>query len=122
MYRSQLEEKTAKQLKKSGVTFEYEPYTISYTQPAVDRKYSPDFVLGNGVVLEVKGLLTAEDRKKHLWIKEQKPDLDIRFIFGNSRNKIYRGSKTTYANWAQKNGFQYADYKDLKTWIKWLEE
>nr|DAL93602.1 MAG TPA: endonuclease I [Caudoviricetes sp.] len=30
-------------------------------------------------------------------IKQQNPELDIRFIFSRSKTPIYKGSKTTYA-------------------------
>ena len=39
-----------------------------------------------------EGYIKREDRKKHLLVKEQQPSLDIRFVFGNSKNKIYKGA------------------------------
>jgi hypothetical protein len=59
----------------------------------------------------------TEDRKKHLLVKEQNPNLDIRFLFQNSKNKINKGSKTTYADWAIKNGFKFADKIVPDEWI-----
>jgi hypothetical protein len=58
-----------------------------------------------------------EDRKKHLLIREQYPNLDIRFVFTNSKAKINKGSKTTYADWCDKNSFKYADKLIPKEWF-----
>jgi hypothetical protein len=71
-YKSEAEYQAAEQLHKFKVKFEYEPYKIEY-EWREDKKYIPDFVLPNGVVLEVKGRFMLEDRKKHLFIKKQHP-------------------------------------------------
>ena len=77
------------------------------------KKYLPDFVLDDtGIILEVKGRFTREDRKKHLFLRESNPDADVRFVFTNSKNKIYKGSKTSYADWCTKNDFLFCDLKD----------
>ena len=39
--------------------------------------------------------------------KKQHPDLDIRFVFSNSKTKIGKKSKTTYAKWCELKGFKY---------------
>jgi hypothetical protein len=46
------------------------------------------------------------------------PDLDIRFVFQAPFNKIYKGSKTTYAKWAEKSGFPWCSYQSIP--IEWL--
>lgn len=50
-------------------------------------------MLDNGILIEIKGYFTATDRKKHLLVKEQNPELDIRFVFGNSKNRIHKNLK-----------------------------
>jgi len=120
-YKSGLEQTVADQIKKHGLRVKYEDPAsrIKFTQPAIDRTYTPDFVLPNGIVVETKGRFTLEDRKKHLWIKEQCGDqYDIRFVFSNSRAKIRKGSKTSYADWCDKNGFLYADKLIPEKWFK----
>jgi hypothetical protein len=52
-----------------------------------------------------------------LLIKDQHPTTDIRFVFQNSKNKIRKGSKTTYADWCKKNGFQYSDKTIPMSWL-----
>lgn len=118
-FRSGLEEKVARQLEEAGVAAGYESEKIAYVKPARNAKYTPDWILPNGIIVETKGRFVVEDRQKHLIIQEQHPNLDIRFVFSNSRARISKNSKTTYAAWCEKNGFQYAD-----KWIpeEWLEE
>lgn len=58
------------------------------------------------------------DRQKMLWIKEQHPHLDIRFVFTRSASPIYKGSKTTYAAWCQKHGFLFADKVVPGEWLR----
>jgi len=118
-YRSGLEEQINKQLSVYGIDGQYEQHTIKYTKPATDHKYTPDFRLPNGIYVETKGRFVIEDRKKHLLIKQQNPGIDIRFVFQNSKGKIRKGSKTTYADWCIKHGFLYAD-KQIPT--EWLSE
>ncbi len=95
-FRSGLEEDVDKSLKSNGVDGEYEQHKISYAKPATNHTYTPDFKLPNGIYIETKGRFVLADRKKHVLIKQQHPELDIRFVFQNSRNKIRKGSKTTY--------------------------
>ena len=118
-YRSGLEDKVAAQLRNADIDAKYEEYQIPYEIPATSHHYTPDFVLPNGIIVETKGVFDVDDRKKHLLIKKQYPKLDIRFVFSSSKTHIYKGSKTTYANWCDKYGFKFAD-----KWIpdKWLRE
>lgn len=118
-YRSGLEDKVAAQLRDADIDAKYEEYQIPYEIPATSHHYTPDFVLPNGIIVETKGVFDVDDRKKHLLIKKQYPKLDIRFVFSSSKTHIYKGSKTTYADWCDKYGFKFAD-----KWIpdKWLRE
>lgn len=116
-YRSGLEEAIQAQLKAAGVKARYEPGRIRYTPP--DRHYTPDFVLPNGIVIETKGYFAPEDRTKHLLIKQQHPDLELRFVFQRPQTKLYPTSKTTYASWCEQHGFLWA-YKTIPQ--AWLEE
>lgn len=118
-FRSGLEEQIAEQLQDLGVEINYETEKISYVKPARAAKYTPDWILPNGIIVETKGRFLVEDRQKHLIIKEQHPELDIRFVFSNSRTRISKNSKTSYADWCNKHGFLFAD-----KWIpqNWIEE
>jgi hypothetical protein len=116
-YRSGLEVGLAEALTHVGINGEYEQHKIKYVKPATNHTYTPDFRLPNGIFIETKGRFVAEDRKKHILIKDQHPELDIRFVFQNSKNKIRKGSNTTYADWCEKHGFQYADKTIPETWL-----
>ena len=116
-YRSGLEERTAKYLRSLKVKFTYEKMKIKW-QDLRYRTYTPDFVLDNGIIIETKGRFIPSDRSKHLRIREQHPDLDIRFIFSNPNARLYKGSKSTYASWCEKYGFKYAKEKIPVEWIK----
>jgi hypothetical protein len=117
-FRSGLEETISEQLAQSKVEWAYEEHKIKYLVPAKSHTYTPDFVLGNGIVIETKGRFVMADRAKHLLIKAQFPDLDIRFIFSNSRAKLYKGAKSSYGDWCDKHGFKYADKIIPEGWLK----
>ena len=116
-YRSGLEEDTARYLTERGIWYTYEEKKLKWVDLR-HRSYTPDFILHNGIVVETKGRFTNDDRRKHIAIKEQYPDLDLRFVFTNSRAKLYKGSKTTYADWCKKHGFLYADKVIPDDWLE----
>lgn len=118
-YRSGFEERIAASLEARQASFAYEPGTVKYTVPPRPTNYRPDFVLPNGIIIEAKGWFKSKDRVKHQHIKKSHPDLDIRFVFQNSRQLLNKSSKTSYGMWCQKNGFPYAS-KDIPD--AWLEE
>ena len=83
-YRSGLELTIAEKLKAEKIRFRYEAIKIEWEDLAY-RTYTPDYILKNGIIVEVKGRFMAADRRKHIQIKKQHPELDIRFVFENSR-------------------------------------
>jgi len=120
-YRSGLEEDTAAYLKKKKVKFTYEKEKIKWVDLKV-RTYTPDFVLANGIIIETKGRFISVDRRKHKEIKKQFPELDIRFVFDNSRAKLYKGAKSSYGDWCKKHGFKYADKVIPDEWLEETED
>ena len=116
LYRSSLEEEVADYLKPKQKEIRYDKLSIKYVVIKV-ASYKPDFILDNGIIIEVKGWFRAADRKKHLLIKEQYPKLDIRFIFGNENNRLYKGSKTKYSDWCDRHGYKYANRIIPKKWL-----
>jgi len=116
-FRSGLERQVARQIIQAGHPLRYEQDKIKYLRPAKPSTYTPDFVLPNGIIVETKGQFLTADRQKHLLIKEQYPDLDIRFVFSNSKSKISKTSGTTYAMWCESKGFLYADKLIPKEWL-----
>lgn len=101
-YRSKYEKRIAEQIKGKGKEVIYEQYEVLYVQPQTVHKYTPDFVLSNGIVIETKGYFSQKDRQKHLLLRDQHPELDIRIVFQNPNVPIRKGSDTTYGAWATK--------------------
>lgn len=118
-FKSGLEGTVGEQILKAEGKLEYETTTFKYIQPAKQRKYTPDFILKNGIIIETKGRFLLEDRQKHLYIKEQYPNLDIRFVFSRPKEKLRKNAKTSYADWAIQHGFKFAE-KAIPT--EWFSE
>lgn len=118
-WRSGLEGAIAAELGTEGTDYLYEQVAVPFVQPAKPRKYTPDFILSNGIIVETKGRFETADRAKHDLVRAQHPDLDIRFVFSRSSTRISKQSKTTYADWCRSRGFHFAD-KAVPT--KWLGE
>ena len=116
-YRSGLEHKISIYLKENKCKFTYETIKIEWEDLSY-RTYTPDFILNNGIIIETKGVFTAADRRKHLAIKKQHPKLDIRFVFENSRRKLRKGAKSSYAEWCHKHDFRYYDRIIPEDWLK----
>ena len=117
-YRSGFEHKVSEQLTEQKIEFGYEDTIIEYIIPERKSKYTVDFTLPNGILVETKGRWVAADRKKHLLIKKQHPELDIRMVFQNPKAKISKGSKTTYASYCDKHGIQWAEKQIPESWLK----
>ena len=60
-YRSGLEEKNSDFLKSFSIEPHYEEQYLEYVVPQSTHKYTPDFVLPNGIIIETKGVWDAED-------------------------------------------------------------
>ena len=114
--RSKLEDNVAGQLERAKVVYEYESESckINYLVPSSSHIYTCDFILhtrtGKQIFIEAKGIWDYDDRYKHLLIRKQHPEIDIRFVFLRASNKIRKGSKTTYADIC--NGLGRGMWKD----------
>lgn len=118
--RSGLEKKVATYLDQKKVKYEYETKVIKYTVPESLHRYTPDFILPNGIIIECKGRFTPADRKKMSLVIEQNPELDIRMLFMMD-NTLSKSSKTTYSMWCEKRGIKWAVSKTgvvPKEWLK----
>lgn len=107
-YKSRLELYFATLCKKQGLKFEYEPERFKYVRHA---HYVPDWRIGPRTFIETKGYLAPSNRSNLLSFREQHPDITILLLFANADNKLNSRSKTTYAEWAEHNGFQWADIR-----------
>ena len=118
-FRSGLEERIAKQLDNLGVEYDYETLVIEWLKPLQKARYTPDFILPNGIILEGKGQFLTADRKRHRQIREQfKNKYDIRFVFSNPNQTIGKKSTTRYRDWCDRYGFQWSNQDVPIAWIK----
>tara|TARA_B100000780_G_scaffold137730_1_gene96391 strand:+ start:1411 stop:1854 length:444 start_codon:yes stop_codon:yes gene_type:complete len=115
-YRSGLEKQTALALSESQKKVRYELLKIEWEDLRY-RTYTPDFQLDNGIFIETKGIFDSEDRRKHVEVRRQHPELDIRFVFSNARGKLYKGAKSRYCDWCDKNDFLYSHRLIPKEWL-----
>jgi len=114
-HRSSFEDKVVAALNEAGTVFKYEPIKLHYILPK--KRYTPDIVLANGIVVELKGYFPAEDRTKMLMVISQNPQYDIRMVFQNAGKTITKASKTTYGMWADKNNIKWAEGGIPEEWI-----
>ena len=120
-WRSGLEESLAAYLEERNIPYQYEENKLVYTVPQRQATYTPDFYVttrsGKVIIIETKGRFVTADRQKMLLVKEQHPDLDIRFVFSNPNTRISKKSQTTYAAWCEKHGFLYAAKVAPEEWL-----
>ena len=112
-YRSGLEESIALQLQEQKVKFEYESRKIKYF---IEYNYIPDFLLPNGILIETKGFFRLPQQRQHRMIREQHPELDIRFVFQKLDSKL-QGGRFTCQEWCEKYKFKYAESTVPEEWI-----
>ena len=115
-YRSGLEKQVAAYLKEKQKKVEYEALRIKWRDLRY-RTYTPDFELDNGIIVETKGIFDSEDRRKHLEIQKQHPELDIRFVFSNANARLYKGAKSRYFEWCDKHNFQWSHKVLPEGWL-----
>jgi hypothetical protein len=119
-FRSKFEEWIWKCAVKYKQKLKHEPFKIPYVIPESKHKYLPDFVLPNGIIVEAKGRLDISMRRKMEAVKRCNPDLDIRIVFQKAHQPLRKGAKTTYAEWATKAGFKWAEHNIPPYW--WQEK
>lgn len=120
--RSKLELKFEEIIKGFNIEYDYEVTKIPYTVPESNHTYTVDWTLINGLLVETKGYLSDHrERYKYVLLKQQYPDMDLRFVFDNP-NKLCGGTKMTHAKWAEKYGFPYCSIKDTEQIEAWIKE
>lgn len=87
----------------------YEKTKLPYVK---EHTYTPDFKLADNVFLECKGRFLAQDRAKHLLIRQQHPEITTYFLFERPNNTLSKVSRTTYADWCEKHGYEWTTLAD----------
>lgn len=120
--RSKLELKFEDILIANNAEYGYEVTVIPYIVPESNHKYTVDWSLLNGPLIETKGYLSDhQERTKYVLLKQQYPELDLRFVFDNP-NKLCGGTKYSHAKWADKYGIRWCSIKDVEQIQQWINE
>lgn len=102
-YRSGYEERVAK----ANPDAEHEP-SEPIVRYILTKRYIPDFVLPNGVIVEAKGYFEPKDRTKMIAVKKQNPDLDLRILFQDANKRLTKSHNSKmYWQWAEQHGFPW---------------
>lgn len=112
-YRSKMEARIVPPLLERGA--QYEPISLDY--PAGVKKYTPDLVLPNGIVVEIKGWFRSSDRTKLLAVKKEHPHLELRLVLASPNQKLSKNSYTTQAMWCNAHGFVWAKNDVPESWM-----
>ncbi len=119
MTKGTFEEQVISDLVARDIPHEYEPEKLSYY---VERNYIPDLRVGT-MIVELKGYFRQDSQRKMKAVKAQHPELDIRFVFQKASSTIQGakkrkdGSKMTCQQWADRNGFIWAEQTIPKEWL-----
>lgn len=114
-FKSGFERSFEANLRSRGIKFHYESHKVPYI---LERTYNPDFeIIDHGFFIETKGLLDRDSKAKMVAVKKQNPDLDIRFVFMKADKRI-PGTKQTHAEWADRNGFPWAESTAPEEWFE----
>ena len=112
-HRSGFELAVRTDLDRRGVRYDYESVNLEWVEEHI---YTPDIVLPNGILVELKGYFDKNDRRKMLHVVKQHDDLDIRIVFQNANAKA-AGTKSTCAKWCDRHGIQWASGYIPQEWI-----
>lgn len=85
--------------------WEYEAIRLTYT---VQHTYTPDFIdRDRKIIREAKGHFPPADRRKMRAVRDANPDWRIIIVLQRPDTRISKRSKTTYAQWCERNGFEW---------------
>lgn len=119
-YRSGLEQRFQTACEAKGWSLAYEQDKIKYVIPASNHTYTPDFTVTNNVYIETKGLWTGVDRKKAVLLKQQHPEVTILYVLQRNQG-LSKKSKTTYLDWAAKNGLDACVFSNTEHWMEFIQ-
>lgn len=114
VFRSKSEARIAPPLIEAGATYE----SVRFSFPAKPKTYLPDFVLPNGIVIEVKGWFRGADRAKMKAVQAAHPALDIRMVLDTPHQWTTKAKTETNAGWCDRNGFPWAGKNVPESWIQ----
>lgn len=121
-YETQVLEGLIKNLLGFGVNIQYEGARIPYVVP--NKVYIPDFILtgpyGKKMYIEAKGWFKPSDRAKMKRVRDQHPELDIRFMFQRATNKLGPHRSWDYVYWCERENFKWCENELPTEWVREL--
>lgn len=128
--RSKFETRVGQDLQDRGISFEYEAESYEYQKQPYNakcstcgstnvwelRKYTPDFFLPNGVIIEAKGRWLAKERKLLRSLLDLNPYLDIRMLFMRD-NWLTKNHTQRYSDWCNRRGIKWAIGRVPGEWV-----
>lgn len=130
-YRSNYEDNIAKWMEENNIAFTYETYSFEYTAPVRKNRsycaecgakellhdgwYTPDFFVGDSIIVEAKGRFTAADRRKIKAAIATVPELGDKLVMMfMCDNKLSKLAKQRYSDWCIQEGIDYVVGTELK--------
>lgn len=113
--RSNFEVDCLNALDRERVGYSYESLKLPYIST---HNYIPDICLSNSIVVELKGRFLPADRAKILAVRKAHPHIDLRMVFMNPNVRLSKASRTTYGDWCDKHGIQWASKRVPIEWTK----
>jgi hypothetical protein len=113
------EVRCAADMDKRGIKWMYEYEKLVYQHNP--QEYTPDFTLyaDNDMLIEYKGKMTDETRKKLLSIKRSNPERRLCIVFEQPNNKLSaRPNASRYWQWAEKSGFEWSNQLVDEAWFE----
>lgn len=117
-YRSGLERKFAEAI--PAKMMKYEPYDLSYV---THRKYKPDFVYKDKVLIECKGFFREGDTQKYKAIRDcisGIAGMELVFLLSDPHKKVRKGAKLTMGQWCEKEGMAHFSLDTVEELIKYV--
>ena len=71
------------------------------------RRYVPDFLVADNILIEAKGRFTSVDRTKMKLVCHWNPEYDVRMMFQRD-NFITKRHKKRYSTWCKEHDIPYA--------------
>ena len=112
-FRSKSEARIGEALEGTGAAYE----SVRFQYPGRVRTYLPDFILPNGIAIEVKGWFTGADRAKLKAVKAEHPDLDVRLVLDTPHQWTTKKKTMTNAQWCDRYSFPWAAKNVPQEWI-----
>jgi predicted nuclease of restriction endonuclease-like RecB superfamily len=111
------EVRCAADMDKRKIPWKYEHEKLAYQHKV--QAYIPDFTLvdNDDLLIEYKGKMTDETRKKIASIKRCNPERRICLVFERPNNKLSSRAKMRYWEWAERKGIEWSDKYVLEEWL-----